>query len=554
MTKRRADGFSIDEALGDPGFTPRQKDVPRLLDRIVDGDDEARSRAEKALLRVQSSVAPAIVERAETATVEGRARLFRVAAQVAARPDETEPLRELFVRHLASDDARTRRAAATALGRVRGAASEDALLAALTREERAQSSRDPNVLEAIVGALGKVGAERSSRALATLEGGIEGGASLDRARLMLERTTLRTAASRLHLDRALGEPVAVTLRCRSGLATWLAAEVAEKCPSARSAHAVAGDAERVDLTLHGPPARLFAARTFLTLGFALEGPRRPGEELVESIVHVLSSDASKRILHGLTEGPIRFRLGWASGGKRRKATWDVAREIARRAPELVNDPTESLWEVVVRESTNRVRLELSPRGDDPRFSYRGADVPAASHPTLAAAIVRAAGVREDDVVWDPFVGSGGELAERHLAGPAAMLIGSDVDERALRAARTNLDRAGATSALLRKADARSFDPRAIGGRARLGMSAILSNPPMGRRVARGEDLEHLLARVVVRAADVLIPGGRLVWLSPLPRVTRAVAKSAGLSLRHGADVDMGGFSAGLQILDKPGAR
>jgi len=39
-------------------------------------------------------------------------------------------------------------------------------------------------------------------------------------------------------------------------------------------------------------------------------------------------------------------------------------------------------------------LFLSPRGAaDPRFTWRRADIPAASHPTIAAALARVGGVR-----------------------------------------------------------------------------------------------------------------------------------------------------------------
>ena len=82
--------------------------------------------------------------------------------------------------------------------------------------------------------------------------------------------------------------------------------------------------------------------------------------------------------------------------------------MAAERPELVNDPTASLWEAVVVEKP-RVAVEVWPRGlGDPRFAYRRAYVPASSHPTLAAALARVGGVRADDVVWDPFVGAGTE--------------------------------------------------------------------------------------------------------------------------------------------------
>src|SRR5262249_60017045 len=110
--------------------------------------------------------------------------------------------------------------------------------------------------------------------------------------------------------------------------------------------------------------------------------------------------------------PLRFRLAFRAGGKRRAAVWRVAEEVSRRAPELVNDPTASPWTAEVLEAPGLVRIELVPEIADPRFAYRAGDVPAASHPTIAAALVRVAGARHDDVVWDPFVGSGTELCER----------------------------------------------------------------------------------------------------------------------------------------------
>lgn len=553
MTRRRGEAFSLDEALTDPGFTPRHDDVSELLERVAGRDDERRSRAEKALLKVQASVAVQLYTRAGVATPDELSRLLRLAGQLVPRDDDGR-LKELMLKHLSSAHARVRRAAANALGRLRSEESETALLEALGREEASteEASRDPRVLDAIVEALGKVGRERAARALAALPRNRVSPETLDRARLMLGRTALRDEPSRLVLDRALDGPLEVTFRCRQGLEPLLASEIEEVLGGQSGPRVPSGDRGRVDLTLRGAPAQLFAVRTFVSFGFPLPEMRHGGpSNLAADVVTLLASDAAKRILRTFTEGPIRFRLAWASGGKRRKTIWDVASEIQRRAPELVNDPTDSRWEVVVRETADKLRLELVPRFEDPRFAYRGADVPAASHPTLAAAIVRAAEIREDDVVWDPFVGSGGELCERFIAGPSAMLIGSDVDDRALAAARQNLDRAGATSALLRRADARTFDPRAIGGRAREGMTAIVSNPPMGRRVARGEDLEHLLSRVVSRAAEILVPGGRMVWLSPLPRITRAAAAAAGLSLRRAAEVDMGGFSAELQVLDRP---
>jgi tRNA G10 N-methylase Trm11 len=167
-------------------------------------------------------------------------------------------------------------------------------------------------------------------------------------------------------------------------------------------------------------------------------------------------------------------------------------------------------------------------------------VPAASHPTIAAALARTAGVRADDVVWDPFCGSGGELVERSLLGPCRRLIGSDVDPRALEAARANLDAANVRAELI-AGDALTLSPT--------GVTLILTNPPMGRRVARsGGATAALVDGLVATAARTLVRDGRMVWLSPLPERTVAKARTVGLKVFDVARVDLGGFDAMLQVL------
>jgi tRNA G10 N-methylase Trm11 len=205
---------------------------------------------------------------------------------------------------------------------------------------------------------------------------------------------------------------------------------------------------------------------------------------------------------------------------------------------LINDPTHSLWELHIATARRFVDIAISARGlDDPRFPWRRRDVPAASHPTLAAALARVAGVQPNDVVWDPFLGSGGELIERALAGPFAKMQGSDVDSRALAAARENLDAAGLT-AIIDQKDALQHAPE--------GVTLILTNPPMGRRASRVPHLAQMLDRFVAHAASVLVAGGRLVWVAPWPERSRAAATRAGMTLDWARVVDMGGFDAEIQ--------
>jgi tRNA G10 N-methylase Trm11 len=154
-------------------------------------------------------------------------------------------------------------------------------------------------------------------------------------------------------------------------------------------------------------------------------------------------------------------------------------------------------------------------------------------------------VRADDVVWDPFVGSGLELCERAILGPYRALVGSDIDEKALAVARANLDAAGAPAASLLHGDARTLVPPGPAP------TLIVSNPPLGRRVQRSGDLGLTLERFVGHAAELLAPGGRIAWISPFPRRTREAAEAKGMRVTMAQEVDMGGFAAEMQVLGKP---
>ena len=68
---------------------------------------------------------------------------------------------------------------------------------------------------------------------------------------------------------------------------------------------------------------------------------------------------------------------------------------------------------------------------------------------------------------------------------------------------------------------------------------------MGRRVARGE-LAPLMDGFVLSVARALVPGGRLVWLSPMPARTRGRLEAEGFTIDLARPVDLGGFRAELQ--------
>src|SRR5262249_39658754 len=163
--------------------------------------------------------------------------------------------------------------------------------------------------------------------------------------------------------------------------------------------------------------------------------------------------------------------------------------------DLINDPTATTWDIEVDAAAGILAI-VPRRLDDPRFAYRVADVPAASHPTVAAALAWVAEAHPADRVWDPFCGSGVELIERARPGraPLASLRGSAIDATALGAARTNLAAAG-VAAQLSLADARSHAPGSV--------DLILPNPPLGSRVQL--DAAALLIAALPGFARALAP-------------------------------------------------
>ncbi|MSP63792.1 MAG: hypothetical protein EXR72_26295 [Myxococcales bacterium] len=531
----RKSEFVLGEAIRAVNFTPRVADVAALI-ALLGGDDEAAERdAERALQRVGEPAAREALERISAASPPLRARLARVAGRIASTVagERQVELTSDVIRLLADRDAKTRRNAILALGKLPGATTEEALLAAWAREERVHHRRS------IAASLGKIGGARSLALLSSL---VTDDAELrritDQARLILGRN-LGTDEGTLDPRAAAPYALPSVARCRGGLEALLAEELAAIDP-AWHPKLVGPGCVRFDFT--GPLERVFGARTLLDFGFALPAETVASREAIpDAVARALSSEMARDLLGAWTRGPVRYRIEWASGGKRRAELLRCVQAVGARRPELQNDPSRRTWEASIHEPGGRVSVELTPRLDDPRFRYRVKDVPAASHPTVAAALARIAGARPDDVVWDPFVGSGSELVERARLGPFARLIGTDLDPRAIDAARQNLAAAG-FPADLTVGDACTVLP--------FGVTLVITNPPMGLRVLRGEDLGDLFDRFLDHLGRLLRPGARVVFLSPLAARTAARAKQAGFAVTSRERIDLGGFAATVQVLQR----
>lgn len=530
--------------LAKPSFTPGQRDVPALVELIVSGEEPAATRAAPALAKLGAAARDAVLARvthsgdaaAQVGAVAddgGRARLVSVLGLMARAGDEIAA--EGVLARMQDGAVRVRRAAASALGKLGGEAARAALIARWDADDVSADER-----RVLAEALGKVGGDeaRARLAAATTTDDAELARRRDRALLMAERTARRDEVSAVRAD--VAPPVAVTLRlgCRAGLAGLLVEEL-----RAIGMRGTALRDDAVDLALAGPLSALFASRLWASV--AVHVPLDLGADaddaLATAIVHALTAPAVRALLRAWTAGPIRWRIGFAKG-HRRSVVWRVARDVTAAAPELVNDPTATTWDVLV--DTELRTLDISPRRlEDPRFAWRVAEVPAASHPTVAAALAWVAEARGGDRVWDPFCGAGAELVERARRGPYRALHGSDIDEAALAAARANADAAGVPAELAR-GDARSYAPGPV--------DLVITNPPLGSRVH--VDAIALLTEALPNLVRQLAPGGRLVWILPAQRRGRdALAQAAerlGLRRTRSLPVDLGGVRGNLERWDR----
>jgi 23S rRNA G2445 N2-methylase RlmL len=249
-----------------------------------------------------------------------------------------------------------------------------------------------------------------------------------------------------------------------------------------------------------------------------------------------------------TSGVPRYRLDFPERGHQRGAIRRVVDRVFEQAPEILNDSREAPWSIDViptGEGRKESFVELRPRlYPDPRLSYRQDDIPAASHPPLAACMARMAGPHPREVVWDPFCGSGLELVERALLGGVSSLHGTDLDPKSIAIARANIS-AAELSDIKSSFSACDFrDTEITPG----SVTLMITNPPLGRRV-RVKDLHGLMADLFRVAARALAPGGRLVFANPL----RLRPEDPSLKLQYRQAIDMGGFECRLEMYRKNSA-
>lgn len=462
--------------------------------------------------------------------------------------EEKRKVREWLLTLLDDPQEKIRRYAAAALPKIgAGEQGEEKLLDVLknSREEREQRH--------LGRALEKVGGA------ATLEQAGEGLLPLQSRQKVQAGVARREKPASIVLEAAL--PVSgslrIHLRCRRGLEGFVKAEAAEKLRAHEGFRilSVRPGCVTLEADQEFPLSALYRLRCFATLGLYL-GTIAEGEGTgwVESLAACIASPRARDLMKTATKGTPRYRIDFPKRGHQRGAIRRVAERAYELAPEILNDSREAPWSIDIiptGEGRKESYVELRPRlYPDPRLTYRQDDIPAASHPPLAACMARLAGLhaQNQEVVWDPFCGSGLELVERALLGGVKTIQGTDLDPKSIQIAKANTSSADTNTvhSIFSCCDFRdALQPGSSAGIAPGSVTLIITNPPLGRRV-RVKDLKGLFADFYHAASVALKPGGRLVFANPL----RTGPSDPSLQLEYRQVIDMGGFDCRLEMYRK----
>ena len=336
----------------------------------------------------------------------------------------------------------------------------------------------------------------------------------------------------------------IHLRCRNGLESILTREIKDTTHKFRILDI------RPGLLTLAPTSQfnlreLYSLRIFSTASFFLGTLPTTGER-TEPLARLIASSENLQLCQALTDGPVRYRLEFVAQGHQRSAILQSVQKVYALCPDLLNDSRQAPWAIEVHPGDRGDWVELRPRlTPDPRFPYRQQDVPASSHPPLAAAMARLAGPFPHDTVWDPFCGSGLELIERARLGGVQTVLGTDLSPVAMEAAQTNWRAAhisGVRAHFLQR-DFRDFMklPGCHPGQ----ISLLITNPPLGKRVPI-PNLRGLLQELLTLASLALCPGGRMVWVNPV----KIKPSDPTLVQDFQQTVDLGGFACRLELLRK----
>lgn len=282
-----------------------------------------------------------------------------------------------------------------------------------------------------------------------------------------------------------------------------------------------------------------AQSAFVVLDFAVPRPKALlGQQYFDEIIRT-----AQAIMH---EHPFTT-LQLDAAGSDSTVMQRIVMELAQRLNVRVV-PNEGEFVVRIRPSARgwQVLLRLTPRPLGVR-SWRVCNMPGALNAVVAAAMMRWAGIHDDDRILNIGAGSATLLIERALMGQAATFVGCDVSVEARACAQQNI----AAAQLQNRIDMHDWDA------ARLpiedaSVDLIVADLPFGQLIGTHNSNTQLYPAVIREAQRVLSPRGRMVLISHEIRLLyQTLIAQDGLRIVDEIQVEVGGMHP-VMYLVQPG--
>lgn len=225
-----------------------------------------------------------------------------------------------------------------------------------------------------------------------------------------------------------------------------------------------------------------------------------------------------RLMPGTRSGHrLRYRVIARMAGENEFRRADIARAVSRGLAER----RDHSWRPSPEEADVEFWATLLPhefilavRLSDERMrhrEYKLAHLPGSLRPSVAAALALLSDPVPEDVVLDPFCGTGTVLIERAHVGRYAMLIGCDRDPDALSAAREN------AGPRYKPLEFHQWDALAL-PLPDHSVSKIVTNLPWGLRYGSREENRRVYPQILHEFHRLISPGGKIVILSSEARL------------------------------------
>ncbi len=215
----------------------------------------------------------------------------------------------------------------------------------------------------------------------------------------------------------------------------------------------------------------------------------------------------------------------------------IMTELAQRLNVKVV-PTEGEFVVRIRPSAHgwQVLLRLTPRPLGAR-SWRVCNMPGALNAVVAAAMMRWAGLYDDDRILNVGAGSATLLIERALMGQAATLVGCDVSAEARACAQQNI----AAAQLNDRIEIHEWDATHLPIKD-ASIDLIVADLPFGQLIGTHNSNTQLYPAVIHEAQRVLSSRGRMVLISHEIRLLyQTLNAHDGLQIVDEMQVEVGGM-------------